>query len=222
MAITMAFDVYGTLIDPHGVTGALAALVGEQQAGSFSRTWRSKQLEYTFRRALMKRYEEFPVCTRQALDYACRLHGCDLSGEEKEALMSSYLVLPAYDDVAGAMSLLRERELALYAFSNGVEREVRTLLENAGIIDCFDGIISVDEVQSFKPDPEVYLHFLIKTRSEADATWLVSSNPFDIIGAAACGWQTAWLKRMDTAVFDPWEVTPTLTVESLAELQNAG
>jgi len=220
MAITMVFDVYGTLIDPHGVTGALAALVGEEQAGPFSRTWRSKQLEYTFRRALMKRYEEFPVCTRQALEYACDLHGCDLSGEEKDALMSSYLVLPAYDDVAGAMTLLRGR--ALYAFSNGVEREVRTLLENAGIIDCFDGIISVDEVQSFKPDPEVYLHFLKKTRSDPDSTWLVSSNPFDIIGAAACGWQTAWLKRADTAVFDPWEVTPTATIQSLAELQNVG
>ncbi|MHB1621242.1 MAG: hypothetical protein ACYCTY_14915 [Sulfuricella sp.] len=49
MAIALAFDVYGTLIDTHGVIVALEKHVGNK-ASEFSRTWREKQLEYSFLR----------------------------------------------------------------------------------------------------------------------------------------------------------------------------
>ena len=179
MTTTIAFDVYGTLIDPHGVTVALAPLVGEDNSLLFSHTWRSKQLEYSFRRGLMKQYQAFTVCTRQALDYACATHDHDLSNEARNALMEKYLSLPAFDDVKPGLLNLRKLDVKLYAFSNGVENDVRDLLESAGLTEFFDGIVSVDEVQSFKPDPEVYLHFLQKTDTRPSDTWLVSSNSFD-------------------------------------------
>jgi 2-haloacid dehalogenase len=52
MSVTLAFDVYGTLIDTHGVVSALQALIGDK-AKDFSHSWREKQLEYSFRRGLM-------------------------------------------------------------------------------------------------------------------------------------------------------------------------
>ena len=61
---TIAFDVHGTLIDTDGVVSRLREWIGSQ-ADVFSQTWRSKQLEYSFRRGLMRRYENFAVCTRQ-------------------------------------------------------------------------------------------------------------------------------------------------------------
>ena len=67
MALTLAFDVYATLIDTHGVIVALEKHVGAK-AHDFSRTWREKQLEYSFRRGLMQNYENFAVCTSNALD----------------------------------------------------------------------------------------------------------------------------------------------------------
>lgn len=41
MATTLAFDVYGTLIDTHGIINALEEHVGDK-ASEFSRTWRDK------------------------------------------------------------------------------------------------------------------------------------------------------------------------------------
>ena len=67
MPVTIAFDVYGTLIDTTGIVAALDARLGAQ-AGAFSDLWRAKQLEYSFRRGLMQNYRDFSVCTRQALD----------------------------------------------------------------------------------------------------------------------------------------------------------
>ena len=82
-------------------------------------------------------------------------------------------------------------------------------------------VVSVDEVNSFKPDPAVYHHFLSRAGAAAENTWLVSGNPFDIIGAHSCGMNTAWVQRSRVAVFDPWGIQPTITVNSLTGLVDA-
>jgi 2-haloacid dehalogenase len=47
---------------------------------------------------------------------------------------------------------------------------------------------------------------------------LISSNPFDVIGAISSGMRAAWVQRSPDAVYDPWDVPPTLTVNSLPDL----
>ena len=79
---TIAFDVYGTLINTDGVESQLREWIGSQ-AELFSKTWRSKQLEYSFRRGLMRRYETFSVCTRHALDYCCAEYDVSFSSSRK-------------------------------------------------------------------------------------------------------------------------------------------
>jgi len=91
-------------------------------------------------------------------------------------------------------------------------------MEHAGLSNRISSIVSADEVQTFKPDPRFYAHFLERTGSATATTWLVSSNPFDVIGAAACGWRTVWVKRNPNAVFDPWEHVPTVIISNLMEL----
>lgn len=71
MTITLAFDVYGTLIDTNGVVEVLHNIVGDK-AGDFSRSWREKQLEYSFRRGLMKKYETSPFVLVMPLITAVR------------------------------------------------------------------------------------------------------------------------------------------------------
>ena len=93
--------------------------------------------------------------------------------------------------------------------------------DGAGIGDRFLDIVSVDEIGAFKPDPAVYRHFLERASAPADAAWLISGNPFDVIGAVSAGMRAAWVRRSDEAPFDPWEVEPTLVVNSLTDLQQA-
>lgn len=216
MPVTIAFDVYGTLIDTQGVVTALENLIGDR-ATDFSRTWREKQLEYSFRRGLMGAYADFGVCTSQALDYACLYYQTRFTGKQKQALLASYSGLPAFADVKNGLSQLQGAGFSLYAFSNGAKRAVEVLLANAGIRDCFDGIVSCDDISTFKPDPAVYAHFLKESGASIDEAWLVSSNPFDIIGAISAGWSAAWVQRSGSAVFDPWDVEPTITIKSLVD-----
>ena len=220
MDVTLAFDVYGTLIDTDGVVKLLESMVGSR-AADFSRLWRDKQLEYAFRRGLMRRYRDFGVCTRDALEFTNAFLKTDLSGTQKQRLVESYRTLPPFADVAPALQALEAAGYRLFAFSNGSAAAVGALLESAGIRDRFIDIVSVDEIGSFKPDPDVYRHFLERSGVAGENAWLVSGNAFDIIGAVSAGMRAAWVRRTGDALFDPWDVEPTAVVNSLSGLQQA-
>jgi 2-haloacid dehalogenase len=211
---TLALDVYGTLINPHAITTRLSEHLGAR-ADAFSQLWRSKQLEFSFRRGLMGDYADFSVVTRDALEYTNATLGARLSDAFKEELLSDYTRLDAFEDVPEALARLRAEGRALYAFSNGKPADLESLLNYAGIAGLLDGVVSVHDVQSFKPDPKVYAHFSRATGTQPENTRLVSSNAFDIVGAQACGWKTAWVKRDAGAVFDGWGPDPDTTIESL-------
>ncbi len=217
MPTTLAFDVYGTLINTHGVVEALQELVGDQ-AMAFSHTWRDKQLEYSFRRGLMQNYETFAVCTAQALDYSCDFYKTSLTKAQKEELLAIYRVLPAFDDVDEGLLRLKANGFRLFAFSNGAVDALESLMNAARIRAMFIDLVSVDPLKSFKPNPAVYAHFLRQAQAAGDNAWMVSSNPFDVIGAISAGMRAAWVKRSPDAVFDPWGIEPTMIVSSLIEL----
>lgn len=220
MTITLGFDVYGTLIDTAGITEALKKHAGEN-AAAFSSLWRDKQLEYSFRRGLMQNYQHFAVCTRNGLDYVCNVMGYDISPEDRDSLMAQYRILPAFPDVKEALPRLQQGEFRLFAFSNGRKADVCSLLEHSGISSYFSDVISTDEIKSFKPNPAVYAHFLRRTGATGKEAWLISGNPFDVIGAISSGMRGAWVKRSAHACFDPWEIQPTTTVTNIAELKEA-
>jgi len=218
MSTTLAFDVYGTLIDTHGVVLKLQEIPGIK-AKEFSQTWREKQLEYSFRRGLMQKYENFAVCTSHALDYTCSYYKVSLTKEQKQDLLEGYRTLPAFDDVTAGLADLKAAGFRLYAFSNGRADAVEKLLVAAGIREFFLGVVSVDDLQSFKPDPAVYEYFLRQSGASLDSAWLISSNPFDVIGAVSAGMRAVWVQRSEESIFDPWGIEPTITVASLVELK---
>lgn len=214
MKKTFAFDVYGTLIDPVQMGRHIPALNGTR-ADDFGRLWNEKKVEYAFRRGLMGQYRDFSVCTRDALHYCLKVFDVSLSATEEENLLASYSHLEAFDDVLPGLSALKTAGCQLAAFSNGPESAVRTLLKNAGILELMDRVISVDDVKSYKPDPKVY-HYLQKRMGGETA--LISSNPWDVIGAKAAGLGAIWLQRDPAKVFDPWDITPDRIIRNLNEL----
>lgn len=218
MSAAIAFDVYGTLVDPLEMGVRLRPVVGDEFAEPMAKLWREKQLEYTFRRGLMRTYENFDVCTRQALDYTAQALGAELSDGDRQRLIEEYSSLSPFADAAPGLETMRDAGHALVAFSNGVEATLRALLERAGILPLLGGVVSVDDISSFKPDPEVYHYLCRRLDRPPSEVWLVSSNPFDVIGAKSVGLNAAWVKRNPDTAFDPWGVEPDVVVRDLQEL----
>jgi len=218
MPNTLAFDIYGTLIDTNGITLALEGIIGKDNAVVFANLWRDKQLEYAFRRGLMNDYQPFAECIRAAMHYSIDFMGVEINELQQQDLLACYKTLPAFADVQSSLVRFQQAGHALYAFSNGTSEAVEQLLKSAGIREYFLDIISVDEIKTFKPDPDVYQHFCRRTNAKAGDCWLISCNPFDVLGAANAGFQSAWVQRSPDAIFDPWGTEPTLMVSNLNQL----
>jgi 2-haloacid dehalogenase len=217
MAITIAFDIYGTLVDTAGVTERLRPVVGDR-APDFAQRWREKQLEYTFRRALMGTYLDFAVCVEQSLDYTAGAFGIALNPTAKGELLQLYRQLPAFPDSAPALEALRGKGLRIFAFSNGRADDVEDLLRHAGLRERFHGVVSLMDISTYKPDPEAYRYFRHRSGAGDEEVWLVSGNPFDVIGAVAAGMKAIWVRRSAHSQFDPWEFRPTAIVSDLREI----
>ena len=213
----MALDVYGTLVDPAGMALRLGASFGAR-AQVAAQLWREKQLEYTFRRALMRKYADFDVCTLQALRYVSASLSVTLDEAEEHALLEAYLHLPAFTDVRDGLAMLRRAGYRLVALTNGTLHSARSVLQNAGISEFLEDVLSVEPIATFKPDPAVYALLEKLSAGRAEPAWLVSGNPFDVIGAKAAGLRAAWLRRDPQRIFDPWEFAPDLVVGNLEEL----
>jgi 2-haloacid dehalogenase len=210
----LVFDAYGTLFDPHSVRAACEKFFPGSGA-ELSRVWRTKQLEYTWLRSLMNRYEDFGRITDDALQFGCRSLNLISTDEQRQQLMQQYLRLAAYSDVGDALAALGGlRSLIL---SNGSPQMLEPLVQNAGLARCFSELLSVDAVKIYKPSPLVYRLAVDATGLDKQAIGFVSSNSWDIAGAAAFGFQTFWINR-SAAIPDELGARPRAILSTLAEL----
>ena len=212
----LAFDMYGTLVDPIRIWKQLEQYIpGDAQR--IAEMWRQKQLEFTFRLTAMERYEDFEQVTRKALDYALAANGHSLDAQQKNSLMAQYNDLEHFVDVESGLQRLKDQGYTMVVFSNGNPAMLTNIMNAANLHPYFRGFVSVDEVKVYKPSPLVYRHVANSLGWSIDEVRLISSNPFDVIGAEAAGMQAAWVNRSG-GMFDTLAPRPQMVVKSLVEL----
>jgi 2-haloacid dehalogenase len=210
----LVFDAYGTLFDVHSVTAAAESLWPGKGA-ALSQLWRTKQLEYTWQRSLMGRYEDFAHVTAAALDYACAALDLPVEEAQRAQLLKAYLHLATFPEVTAALRRLHGIRLAI--LSNGSPAMLEPVVFNADLHGLITDVLSVDEVKVFKPDPRVYRIAVDRLGVPAKAIGFVSSNCWDALGAKAFGFRTFWVNRAGAPV-DRLGLEPDHVLASLAEL----
>jgi 2-haloacid dehalogenase len=189
----VVFDAYGTLYDIQSV----AAVTEESFPGygeMVTQVWRIKQLEYTWLRSLMRRYEDFSVVTRESLAYSLKVLGLKHDSGVFERIMDKYLHLDLYPDAASALAAMKDRKLAI--LSNGSTGMLNALVRNSGLDRMLDATISIDSRKIFKPSPEAYTLIEAQLGIPPAEVLFVSSNPWDACGAKAFGLNVAWIERV--------------------------
>jgi 2-haloacid dehalogenase len=216
----LAFDLYGTLVDPIAISSELAQVLGDSDGREAAQLWRLKQLEYSFRLTAMGHYEDFGQVTSHALDFALAYLGASLPRAEVKRLVELYDHLRPFPDAVPALRTLAESGYELAVLSNGSPAMIRDCLRNSGLGEFFGRLISVDEVRVFKPAPVVYRHAAERLDLPVGQIRLVTCNAFDSVGATAAGMSTAWVNR-SAVPFDTIGRPPDLTVPALDQLPAA-
>lgn len=210
----VVFDAYGTLFDVHSVTKAVDQTF-PGRGSEVSSAWRTRQLEYTWLRSLMGRYEDFWRVTEEALIASCNAMRLPLDVAARNEVMEAYLHLNPFPDVKQALRALSGTPLAI--LSNGSRKMLESVVKNAGLDGAFSHVISVDDVKTYKPSPSAYQLAVKKTGVPAASIWFVSSNFFDVAGAKAFGFRSYWINRSGASA-DELGVTPNATLKSLSDL----
>ncbi len=185
------FDAYGTLFDVHAVVEAGREITSDPAA--LSTTWRQKQLEYTWLRALMGAYVDFWAVTEAALRYSIRRLGLAATEAQVRRLMEAYLTLASFPEVKASLARLAGRPRAV--LSNGAPAMLAAAVAASGLTNLLEHVISVDRVKTYKPSPLVYALGPQTLGVPAGELLFVSSNGWDVAGAKAFGYQVAWCNR---------------------------
>lgn len=189
----VVFDAYGTLFDVHSPAARLHERLGE--AGErLSAIWRQKQLEYTWLRSLMGRHADFWQVTGEALDFA--LDDVGLAGEGlRDDLLREYRTLLAYDDAIRCLKALQAGGRTTAILSNGSPDMLQAATDHAGLAPHLDAVLSIEAAGIYKPHPMSYRVATDALNTEAARICFVSTNGWDVAGAAAFGFRVVWLNR---------------------------
>lgn len=202
------FDAYGTLLDVHSVVreaaGSLPAMLSVK--------WRDRQLQYTWLRSLMQRYESFWKVTEDALLAAAEELRIALSPEQVQALMQAYLKPNAFEDARNALERLKGGRMAV--LSNGDRAMLEPALKHNRLDAYFEQLISAERVAIYKPSPKVYELGEQALGLRSQQMMFVSSNAWDAAGAKAFGYFVCWVNRgggpMERLGFEPDRVVSSL------------
>jgi 2-haloacid dehalogenase len=210
----LVFDAYGTVFDVHSIVTALDRRF-PGQGSEVSNAWRTRQLEYTWLRSLMDRYEDFWKVTESALVATCNAMKLPLEANTRAQLMQAYLSLKPFPEVKQTLSALSK--IPKVILSNGNPRMLEDVVKNAGLEGAFSQLLSVDDVKIYKPSPAAYQLAVKKMGCNAESIGFVSSNFFDVAGAKVFGFRSHWVNRSG-APGDELGVTPDAILKSLSDL----
>ena len=211
----LVFDAYGTLLDVKSLDDRLAEHFGSK-ATDINTVWRQKQLQYTWLRSLMDQYRPFSKVTREALQFACEQFKVELTEEIMNDLMDHYFILNAFPEVPKLLEAL-SGSYSCAVLSNADMPMLKKACEHNGIARYLDAILSVDTVKINKPAPRVYALAIDHFNCAPEEVLFISSNTWDVAGAAAFGFKAVRLKRGDLPM-ESLGIEPYLTIESLSEL----
>lgn len=206
---SVVFDAYGTLYDVQSVASVIEEAYPEH-GDIITQVWRVKQLEYSWLRTLMGRYEDFWHVTKESLDFTLQQLQLERRDDIFDRLMEKYLNLDPYPDARGALEALHPARLAI--LSNGSPTMLDALVRNSGFDGLLNGVISIDPQKKFKPDPVTYTMIEAELGVSPDDVLFVSSNAFDACGAKSFGLKVAWIER----------ATPAMVAQEVAAADVAG
>ena len=187
------FDAYGTLFDVHAAIGRHRDACGPD-ADRMSDIWRTKQLEYSWTLTLSGQYVDFWELTQRALDFAlARTPSVDR--QLRPQLLDAYFKLDAFPDARATLRKLKQAGHRTGILSNGSPPMLKGAVDAAGIGLDLDAVLSVDSVRMYKPRREVYALVTDHFKCAAQDVTFVSSNRWDVMGAQAFGFRTAWINR---------------------------
>ena len=178
----------------------------------------------------LDQFEPFSQITQRSLKNALSESKVSLDENDQNEVMKAYDSLSTFPDVKPALTdLANTPGVTAVVFSNGTQSMVSNSVNRSPDLsphaNVFQKIVVVEECKRFKPAPEAYEMLgqkMGKSKEQLGEVWLISGNPFDVVGARSMGMQAAWVDRAGNGwqdeLIDGDQGKPTAIVRGLEEV----
>ncbi len=211
------FNAYGALLDTYLPFEEYRDELGENALVIY-KLWRAKRLQYSSQLSVMNRYTNYEKIRIYALDFACDVYGVN-DEKIKKKILEAHSKLDCYPDVKETLKSIKENGLKTAVLSNGSPKALSAALKYASIENLLDGIYSTEQIGAYKPSPAVYEFVEEQLALPRSKICFISSNSWDIAGAASYGFYSVWINRYDrTPEHLPYKAD--LEIKTLSEVNS--
>jgi len=194
----IAFDAFA-IFDPRPIFTVMEELF-PNYAKQLVQVWQYKQFSYQWLRLLGNKYKPFWDVTKDALEATFTQFGLNDKEKEKGLIMSKYDAINVWPDVIPALQEMKKKRIRICFLSNMNAKMLHRGIENAGLKDYFDFVISTDEKQTYKPSPTAYQMAVEALKVPKDEILYVPFAGWDMAGGKWFGYPTFWLNRLNTSL----------------------
>ena len=190
----VAFDAF-PVFDPRPIAARCEALFpgrGSELAGM----WRTRQFEYAWLRTVANQYADFEHVTDDALTFAGKALGLEMTAEKREQLLLVHFELAAWPDAMPVLTKLRDAGLRLCFLSNFTPGMLHACIKFAGLDGVFEHVLSTDAARTYKPDPKAYELGTAALELPREQILFAAFAGWDAAGAKSFGYPTFWVNRL--------------------------
>jgi 2-haloacid dehalogenase len=214
MTRVCVFDVNETLLDLGALDPHFEGAFGN---AGVRRAWFLQLLQSALVATVTGAYSDFGTVGGAALEMVAEREGVDLSGEDRQKILGGMRELPPHPEVAESLDRLRKAGLRLATLTNSTKQVAEAQMENSGLRDYFEQILSADDVERLKPAPEPYRMAAERLGVEVGEVRLVAAHAWDVAGALRAGCAAAFVAR-PAMVLDPLVERPDVVGVDLREI----
>jgi 2-haloacid dehalogenase len=206
------FDVNETLLDLAALDSLFERVFGD---ASVRRLWFNQMLQSAFVATMTDAYVTFGESAAAALRMTEERQGAEVSEDDRQEILSGLRNLPPHPEVPESLDRLVEAGFRLATLTNSTQEVAEAQIENAGLTDRFEQILSADTAKRLKPAPAPYRMAARALEIPERGMRLVAAHAWDVAGALRAGCAAAFVARQP---FDPLVERPDVVGADLAEV----
>ena len=206
------FDVNETLLDMAALDPLFERVFGDP---AVRRLWFNQMLQSAFVATITDTYVTFGEAAAGALKMTEERQGAEISEEDRREILGGLRDLPPHPEVPDSLDRLREAGFRVATLTNSTQEVAEAQIENAGLTDRFEKILSADTAKRLKPAPAPYRMAARTLGVPERGMRLVAAHAWDVAGALRAGCAAAFVARQP---FDPLVERPDVFGADLAEV----
>lgn len=211
---TILFDINETVLNLECLKPKFNAVFGHT---IFTSTWFSMLLHASTVCLVTQVKTDFASLAKITLNRLAAQQKVCLSDQQSADILSTFANLAVHSDIQPALIKLRKAGFRLVALSNSSKGLLTTQIQNAGLDNYFDELISVEMAGTFKPSACAYQLASQQLVTAVDKLRLVACHDWDTHGALSAGLKAAYINRTDT-LYNPLFLNPDITGVTMGEI----